>query len=131
MVVQLTMEDKRRFTRIVFSAPATLCVDNKNYATTLVDVSLKGALVARVADEFGAETSKTKPCQLTFKLIGSEVEIVLEGHIAHVEDAYFGITCDKIDIQSASHLKRLVELNVGNAELLDRNLDSLTLPENS
>ena len=120
------MEDKRRFTRIVFSAPAILSIDDKRYETTLVDVSLKGALVARIE---GLADNKLSACKLTFNLIGSDVEVALEGHIAHVEESYYGITCDKIDIQSVSHLKRLVELNVGNAELLDRNLDSLSLPD--
>lgn len=119
------MEDKRRFTRIVFSAPATLTVNNIDYPTKLVDISLKGALISQIE---GIEKHLKEICQLKFCLNDSDVEVELTGHIAHVEKEYLGVHCEKIDIQSASHLRRLVELNVGSSELLDRNLNSLTFP---
>lgn len=117
------MEDKRRFTRIVFSAPVRVSIGDKTHHSTLIDVSLKGVLIARTPDLGEIET---KACHLKFCLNESDIEIEMDGHIAHVEDTQIGITCDKIDIQSVSHLKRLVELNVGSAELLDRNLASMT-----
>ncbi|MDO6718355.1 PilZ domain-containing protein [Psychrosphaera sp. 1_MG-2023] len=119
------MEDKRRFTRIVFSAPATLTVNNIDYPTTLVDISLKGALIAQIK---GIENLVKETCLLKFCLNESDVEVELTGHITHVEKEHLGIHCDKIDLQSVSHLRRLVELNVGSSELLDRNLNSLTFP---
>lgn len=117
-----TIEDKRRFTRIVFSAPAKLCVADLCFDTKVVDVSLKGALVEKIDD---AAVHIDRPCTLQFCLNDSDIEINLEGRIVHSEQDYLGINCEKIDIQSVSHLRRLVELNVGNWDLLERNLDSL------
>lgn len=119
------MEDKRRFTRIIFSTPAQLEVDGNRYETSLVDLSLKGALV-----EFKQELKGQvgKPCSLTFTLEDTEVTIKILGDIAHVEQNSVGIVCTKIDLDSVSHLKRLIALNIGNEQLLDRELTCLSHP---
>ena len=52
-------------------------------------------------------------------------------HKAHERNNCIGLTCDSIDIDSATHLKRLIELNVGSAELLNRNLEHLAVPNES
>ncbi|HXK57002.1 MAG TPA: PilZ domain-containing protein, partial [Gammaproteobacteria bacterium] len=36
-----------------------------------------------------------------------------------------GLRCVSIDMESIGHLRRLVELNLGDAELLHRDLESL------
>ena len=120
------MEDKRRFTRIFFSTPVLLEVAGEQCATSLIDISLKGALVAANSklDQYLGEN-----CSIKFELQGSDVEIEMIGNIVHMERNSVGIACEKIDIESVTHLRRLIELNVGNADLLDRDLDSLTHPE--
>ena len=47
------------------------------------------------------------------------------GAIAHQDENILGLSCEKMDIDSVSHLKRLVELNLGDQDLLERELDSL------
>ena len=123
------MEEKRRFTRIVFSTPAELKVGNEVYGTSLIDVSLKGALISTVAS-LSSEV-KGKSCSLHFDLQGSEVEIDMQGTIVHFEPDSIGIKCDKIDIESVSHLRRLIELNVGSSDLLERELETLSVPNNA
>jgi len=50
----------------------------------------------------------------------------MEGHLAHVGDNNtVGIRCESIDLDSISHLRRLVELNLGDPELLNRELSAL------
>jgi hypothetical protein len=36
-----------------------------------------------------------------------------------------GLRCDRLDVDSMSHLRRLVELNLGDPALLERDLQSL------
>lgn len=119
------MEDKRRFTRIIFSTPAQLQVNGELYKTELVDLSLKGALVKNI-DNFAQQNGEH--CSLFFSLEDSEITIEMVGHLAHIEPNTIGIMCEKIDIESVSHLKRLIELNVGSEELLHRDLDNLSHP---
>ncbi|VAX04921.1 hypothetical protein MNBD_GAMMA20-584, partial [hydrothermal vent metagenome] len=44
----------------------------------------------------------------------------------HSENDHIGFRCEHIDLESISHLRRLVELNLGDAKLLDRELSALT-----
>ena len=51
--------------------------------------------------------------------------------VAHVEGRYAGLVCEGIDIDSVTHLRRLVELNLGDPDLLDRELSSLIVESKS
>lgn len=119
------MEDKRKFTRIVFTTPASLEVDGRLIPVKLIDLSLKGALL-EISSNTGITTGLR--CNLAFTLGNVEPSIEFDGEIAHVEPTTIGITCTKMELESASHLKRLIELNVGSEELLHRNLESLSHP---
>ncbi len=120
------MEDKRKFTRIVFTTPASLEIKGQMFPTKLIDLSLKGALIDVPAS---AEISLGDPCNLSFELGGVEVTIEFDGEIAHIEQNAIGIVCLKMELESASHLKRLIELNVGSEDLLHRNLENLSHPK--
>jgi len=119
------MEDKRRFTRIIFSTPAQLTVGSNSYNTHLIDLSLKGALVKAEQDLTGFVG---QDCSLSFTLPSSEIVIDIEASITHVEHNNVGMVCTKIDLDSVSHLKRLIALNLGDEDLLDRELSSLSHP---
>jgi hypothetical protein len=45
--------------------------------------------------------------------------------VAHVEDQHIGFRCEHIDLDSITHLRRLVELNVGDTDILYRELSAL------
>ena len=116
------MENKRRFHRIVFSTPISLQIDGDLYSTELIDLSLKGALVKNT-DSLKLNINDT--CNLNFKLDNSDVYIEMLGKIAHIENDSVGIRLDKIDLESVSHLKRLIALNIGDESLLHRDLENL------
>jgi len=40
--------------------------------------------------------------------------------LKHVEGDHLGFKCQYIDLDSVTHLKRLVELNLGDPEMLER-----------
>lgn len=121
------MPEHRRFTRIVFSAPATIVAmnDNTTWTSELLDLSLKGALVKKPDDW---QQSPGDKFALAFRLVGTEIDIHMQVHKAHEHADSIGFTCDAIDIDSASHLRRLIELNVGSADMLNRDLEHLTVP---
>jgi hypothetical protein len=119
------MEDKRRFTRIIFSTVASLKIGDKAYETSLVDLSLKGALIKSEND---LSEYTDKDCTLSFTLPDTEISIELFGFIAHVEKQNIGIACTKMDLESVSHLKRLITLNLGDEDFLNRELASLSYP---
>ncbi|RCU45230.1 MULTISPECIES: PilZ domain-containing protein [Corallincola] len=119
------MLEKRRFTRIVFSTPVNIVTGDKSVSTELIDLSLKGALVAEPKDWVYDEDADYKLC---FHLDGSDVEIEMEVELSHQRAHYLGWNCHHIGIESVSHLKRLIELNVGDEDLLYRELADLSHP---
>jgi hypothetical protein len=111
------MIERRRFFRVVFSTPASLQQAGETWTTTLLDLSLQGALLNRPD---GWSDSNTGLFTLSFTLAGSDIQINMEVEATHLDEQKLGVYCHHIDIDSASHLRRLIELNAGDTELLLR-----------
>jgi len=114
--------ERRKFTRIPFEASVTLNDPNGSWTAKLLDISLNGVLIS--------QPQNWKQCESTTFLIdinavNNVFEIRMEATVTHVDENSIGLKCDHIDIDSASHLRRLVELNVGSEEILNRELASL------
>ncbi|PST66172.1 pilus assembly protein [Shewanella algae] len=112
------MDEKRKFSRILFTIDAQLSCDNKVWSTHLLDLCLNGAMVEEPAD-FAPEGVLA----LSFRLPQSEVELCMEADVVHRRNGLLGLKCALIDIESISHLRRLLELNLGDASLLHRELE--------
>lgn len=120
-------QERRRYSRIAFHAPATLTFHDKTFAAAVLDLSLKGALVRLPA---GAADERTF-CKLRvqLKLDDTPDEIIMEARVVHSEGPLAGLLCLTIDLDSITHLRRLVELNLGDPSLLDRELSALIADE--
>lgn len=112
------MDDKRKFSRILFSLDAQLSRGEMVWDTHLLDLCLNGALVEEPAD-FAPEGV----LELSFRLPQSEVQLSMEAEIVHRRNGRLGLKCALIDVESISHLRRLLELNLGDASLLHRELE--------
>lgn len=115
-------DERRHFSRIAFHRPAELDVRIARGTCEVLDVSLKGALV-EVPHGFPAHVGQR--CTLAVRLDAGDAEIRMEGEIVHREGTQAGIRCVEIDLDSISHLRRLVELNVGDEGVLQRELSAL------
>lgn len=49
----------------------------------------------------------------------------MAGELAHVEGERSGVLCRSIDLESITHLRRLIEMNLGDAALVERELAAL------
>ena len=119
-------EDRRHHSRITFHTVAHLVVGNREIPVSVLDISLKGALVQvpENALDLGAETDP--PCELNIDLDDAESDrICMKVRIAHAHRGRIGLLCQDIDLDSVTHLRRLVELNLGNPDLLERELSAL------
>lgn len=116
------MEDRRRFTRVIFSNNAKLMTASGDYKCELLDLSLNGALVSL---PHGYIPMKNEPASLSFKLSDSEITITMQVEVRHVEEIHLGLHCTQIDLESVTHLKRLIELNLGDDTILYRELEQL------
>ncbi len=115
-------QNRRRFHRILFDAPAIIKSADNTYTSNIIDLSLKGALVSQPSNWDNAAGDQIK---LEIQLLDTEAQIIMQGEVAHIEDGHVGIQCNQIDINSISHLRRLAELNLGDAALVERELAAL------
>ena len=123
MTEKPTAIERRHFSRIAFDSHVLVACNGEHFETQLLDISLKGALLQAPAN-WNPETECA--CVLTVEL-GSEdpLRIVMQGHIVHRETNQLGFRCEHIDLESISHLRRLVELNLGSEAQLERELSEL------
>ncbi len=113
--------DNRHFHRIHFAGEATLSCDEKTWCCEIIDLSLKGCLLQLDAP---FEENTEKLYTLTIEL-SEETRIKMVLSATHIVGDKVGFKCEHIDIDSISTLRRLVELNLGNSELLERDLLAL------
>ncbi len=120
----MTFEEHRHFTRIPFDAEAVLIdpADGRRFDARLVDICLKGALTTRPE---GWLTEAGHPWLLELHLAGDEVVLNMEVTVAHIEADQVGFRCEQMDLDTATHLHRLVELNLGDPKILERELAEL------
>lgn len=114
--------EHRHHQRILFETPVRMIIKGEKIRSTAMDISLKGALIKR-PDNWSADVGDSGLLQI--ELNNGETIIEMDVTVAHCEDAKVGFHCDHIDIDSITHLRRLVELNLGDEELLNRELSHL------
>ena len=117
------MTESRRSHRVSFDCLVDFTTSECQHVCELVDISLQGALIAACS---GATPNAGTPCQLKISLVESnEIQIIMNGTVAHKVENRVGIHCESIDVDSMTHLRRLVEYNLGDVELVNRDFDAL------
>lgn len=123
MIQQNDPAERRRNHRVLFDAPVSLQdAEGKTYESVLIDISLKGALTKRPAHW---DPGTGEPIVLKVKLDNADSVISMQTVIVHTENHAIGFHCIAMDMASITHLRRLVELNLGDQELLHRELAAL------
>ena len=115
-------ESHRIFSRVPFSAAVTLHLPQQTLEVTLLDIALKGALVQT---SYPMELQLQQACRLVLPLTQDGDVIEMTGKIVHLEGSHVGMKCEHIDLSSLTRLRRLLELNTGDADLMDRELSLL------
>lgn len=118
--------NRRHFSRIAFHAPATLITARGPQQAVILDLSLKGALI-RLPEDHCVSNGENCTLQVTLGTPGTLIR--MQGVVAHIEGLYAGLACRNIDLDSVTHLRRVVELNLGNSDLLERELSALVAEE--
>ncbi|CAD5107924.1 PilZ domain-containing protein [Zestomonas carbonaria] len=113
--------ERRRFHRVAFDASTEISQDSRRWPVVLHDLSLKGLLVERPQ---GWDGDAGRPFMASIRL-SEDIEVTMEAVLTRSQDDLLGFECRHIDLDSISHLRRLVELNLGDEELLERDLTAL------
>lgn len=112
---------QRRFSRVPFDAQVELTQGELELTGPLIDVSLKGLLTVQADADL---LDPTEPIQAKIAL-DNRAQIIMQCRLAHRESQHMGLACESIDLNSIAHLRRLIELNLGDAAALDRELSEL------
>ncbi|PSW18011.1 PilZ domain-containing protein [Photobacterium sanctipauli] len=116
------MVERRHFSRILYQVPATLTHSGDEWQAEVRDLSLRGILLT-CPDNWRA--SPDGRYWVKFCLHECDIALRMETELVHHDAHYLRMQIYHIDIESAGHLRRLVELNVGTDELLHRELEQL------
>ena len=116
-----TSAERRQFWRAAFHSPVLLAGPAAAAEGELLDISLKGALV-QVPPAWPGKLGDA--CRLELRL-ADDAAIVMDATVAHLQGRHLGLRCKGIDLDSVTHLRRLVELNAGDPALLERELQAL------
>ena len=113
--------DRRRFRRIAFDAKTELRQNGQEWSVQLVDLSLKGLLVQRPTPWQG---NGAQAFEVDIHL-DADTDVHMQVRLTHDDHGQLGFECEHIDLHSISHLRRLIELNLGDEEELHRELGAL------
>ncbi|MBT4289813.1 MAG: PilZ domain-containing protein [Deltaproteobacteria bacterium] len=105
-------DERRHFSRVQFQSECFLTFGDKKYAGKLVDLSLKGALIHN--DEVLKVKSGDR-CSFNFALDGAGFELNFDATLVYYQNDQLGVQFGNIDLESMTHLRRLVELNTGDS----------------
>ncbi|MDA7746123.1 PilZ domain-containing protein [Psychromonas sp.] len=120
------MSERRKFSRVNFQGSCSLIFDkpkeHHDFEALLVDISLDGALISIQPIVVDLEEELV---QLHLTLEGSDIELVLNGFVCHQQEALLGVQFTKLSIETITHLKRLIELNLGDTKSMNREFSEL------
>ena len=113
--------ERRQFHRLAFDAPVRLVGTSTHWQGKIIDISLKGALIERPEHWEGTMGERF----LLEILLSVGVMIKMNVIVVHFSKTAIGFRCEDMDIESISHLKRLVAFNLNDESLLERDLSAL------
>ena len=118
--------ERRRFTRINFDAATEVKHGDDSWKATLVDISFNGMLLTT---ETAIDLETGASVDLTVHLLGDDVTINTPAVLAHKDNDQYGFSIENLDLDSLTQIRRLVELNLGDEALLERELDHLFIED--
>ncbi|MBF0287924.1 MAG: PilZ domain-containing protein [SAR324 cluster bacterium] len=113
------MKEQRQFSRIDFNTTTCILYQDKRIGAKLMDISLKGALFEV---EQVVSIDQRQGCTLEIQLGDGEIVLNIRAELVHVQNSHFGFKFESIDLDSLAHLRRLMEVNLGNTELVGQEL---------
>ena len=113
------MAERRIFHRIPFTTDAEIHCNKKKYKGELLDISLKGALIQGIGH---IPLKMGTRCDLTIHLLETEIVLNFEAELVHTEKNRLGFKFVSEDTETAMHLRRLLELNIGSSDEIEKEI---------
>ena len=115
-------EERRGYHRVSFNADAKLFAGDTEIHCQLLDISIHGVMLeCNSVQNFSQDANY----HIEIPLDESDHLITMQLALKNERDNIIGMECTHIDLDSISLLRRLVELNLGQPEFLDRDFAAL------
>ena len=101
--------------------PVVISQGSREWATLVIDLSVRGLLIW-LPDDWDADPEQ--PFTATIPLGGNAI-IRMTLKLVRASSDRAGFLCESIDAASIGHLKQLLEWNLGDASLVERELSAL------
>ena len=111
----------RRFTRIHFDAECEVHYPGGAVVMQLEDISLRGVLLT-CTQPLNIQVGDTVEIN---SYLANDVLIRMNAELRNIEAPHYGFFAREMDLESISHLRRLLELNLGEEALLERELEQM------
>jgi len=111
------MANLRNYQRIPFQSTATILVDQQPIVCEVIDLALRGALL-QTRDPLPIKIGEV--VQVKVELPDSDLKLTFGAELIHHEQHQYGFLFIDADVESLAHLRRLLELNLGDGEQVDR-----------
>ena len=116
------IEEKRQFHRVAFDTEALFYSGDQPHVCKIADISIHGVLIELTKP---AQIDKDSELKLEIPLDDGAHCITMMLNLKNQRGNSIGLSCAHIDLESISLLRRLVELNLGKPEALERDFASL------
>jgi len=107
------VENKRTFSRIEFEGETSIIYKAITLSAELHDISLKGALVC-FNEKPPIQLRET--CHVELSLPDSDIVLSFECEAVHAHENYLGLQFISVTSETLTHLRKLIELNLGDHE---------------
>lgn len=116
--------ERRRYTRVDFDAEALISQNSVSYPAKIIDVSLNGILLEPPKHY---ELRSDQPADIHIRL-SEEDTIHMRVTLVHSSHHVLGFQCDSIGMESITHLRKIIELNMDDPNASERVLAELITP---
>ncbi len=114
------MDHQRNFQRVDFQSKVEVHLAAANFSCTLINLALRGTLLQchqQLPLKLGDEA------KIFILLQDSALNLGFQARLVHHEGDHYGFVFTEADSDSMAHLRRLMELNTGNGDLVDSEFD--------
>lgn len=114
----------RRAERVNFFSGGELIKGERTEEVTIVDISLNGVLLA--SPDSGVDWQIGENVGLNVNLNDTGLRMEFAGVVRRSELPFIGLEFREMDIDTATHLRRLLELNSGRPAWAERSFEELS-----
>jgi len=114
------MSEQRHFQRVPFTATILVEGPGGQHKGQLIDISLQG-LLFDAPEQLPISIGDT--CSLSIVLPSADQRLCFEGTLIHHSERRYGFRFVREEDETMIHLRRLLELNLGCGEEIDREIE--------